>query len=370
MLNKTAFLLLSVLLISDIKVAGQESNNIDSIVQAAASAFMSNPSRVGLSVGVSFNGKTHTSHYGTTEKGKKSSPSNATLYEIGSITKTITGMLLAKAVIDKKVKLEDDVQQYLKGDYANLEYNGSPVRLVHLLNHSSGLPFMLPDKPELFKNPNYDSLSFILSAIEKKYTRQQFFEDLKKVKLDTVPGIKLKYSNAAAQLLAYILEMVYGSSYGELVRKFVSGPLGMPDTKLGPLQKDEKNLAKGYNGNGISMPYTNSGAAGGINSTIADMVAYARFHLDEKNPLVSLSHKPTWGDIQYYASGLNWQMQAKANQPRRIFQSGGTAGFSSFMVIYPDLNVGIVLLSNESDQNSQGALSQAAEAILDKLMKP
>ena len=80
--------------------------------------------------------------------------------------------------------------------------------------------------------------------------------------------------------------------------------------------------------------------------------------------MTRLSHKTSWGDIKYYASGLNWQMVKTAQGYRKIWQSGGSFGFSSYCAVFPDLNVGIVLLSNESDQNSQGRLNTMADEIL------
>lgn len=365
--RKYAFLLLFVSQVAVIKAQDINSSKINSIVEAAASSFMKDSARIGLSIGVHYKGSSYTYNYGTTEKGKAITPTENTIYEVGSITKTITGMLLAQTVFDNKVNLEDDVRKYINGSYPNLEFKGRPIKLVHLLNHSSGLPFLLPDRPELFKNADPDILPFTLSAIESNYTKQQFFEDLKKVRLDTIPGIKLSYSNSAAQLLGFILERVYNMPYEDLVIKYVARPLDMPDTKLVLTKKEKKRLAKGYNGNSTLMPYTLSGAAGGIYSTVTDMLSYAKYQLNENNPLVKLSHKPTWGSIKYYAIGLNWQMDDKENEPRRLFQSGGTAGFSSLLVIYPELNICIVLLSNESDESSQGALSSAAKEIFNRL---
>ena len=89
-----------------------------------------------------------------------------------------------------------------------------------------------------------------------------------------------------------------------------------------------------------------------------------RFHLDESGEAVRLSHQTTWGDIKYYASGLNWQMNRTAGGHRRIWQSGGSFGFSSYCVIFPELRMGIILLSNEADQNSQGRLNEMANEIL------
>ncbi len=70
------------------------------------------------------------------------------------------------------------------------------------------------------------------------------------------------------------------------------------------------------------------------------------------------------GNIKDYASGLNWQMNKTSAGNRRIWQSGGSFGFSSYCVVFPELRLGIVLLSKESDQNSQGRLSAMADEIL------
>ena len=94
------------------------------------------------------------------------------------------------------------------------------------------------------------------------------------------------------------------------------------------------------------------------------MLKYIKFHLNENNEVIRLSHKTSWGEIKYYASGLNWQMVKTAQGHRKIWQSGGSFGFSSYCAVFPDLNVGIVLLSNESDQNSQGRLNTMADEIL------
>ncbi len=183
-------------------------NKIDTIIQNVASTFMKDTLRVGLSIGIIKDDKTYTFNYGSTEKGKDLLPTSNTIYEIGSISKTFTGTLLAKAIADKKVKLDDDIRKYLTGNYPNLEYNGQPIKLVHLVNHTSGLPPFLPNKPEVFQHPQ-NSIPFLITAIQKNYTKEKFLNDLRNIKIDTVPGFNYKYSNVAAQLLSFILEKVY-----------------------------------------------------------------------------------------------------------------------------------------------------------------
>jgi CubicO group peptidase (beta-lactamase class C family) len=72
-------------------------------------------------------------------------PSQNTVYEIGSITKTFVSFYLANAVLEHKVSLDDDIRKYLKESYPNLEYNGAPIQLVHLANTTSLLPDWLPN---------------------------------------------------------------------------------------------------------------------------------------------------------------------------------------------------------------------------------
>lgn len=343
--------------------------DVDAAVERAARKFMSDPHAVGLSVGVIKNGKTYTYNYGEVAKGGKRLPTPHTIYEIASITKTFTGVLLAQAAVEKRLRLDDDVRKYLDGDYPNLEFEGKPVRLVHLINHTSQLPFVLPDRPELFKNPNPFELPKILTEIERNYTRSDFYRDLRALKLNKAPGSDFKYSNSAAQLLGFILERVYGMPYERLVAKKIAAPLGMRETKITLSASERKRLAQGhYEDGSAALPGTpQSQAAGALRSSVSDMLRYAAFHLDERNEVIKLSHQTTWGEIKYYASGLNWQMNLTAGGHRRIWQSGGSFGFSSSCVLFPEMGLGIVLLSNESDRESQGRLNTLANEIMEGL---
>jgi serine-type D-Ala-D-Ala carboxypeptidase/endopeptidase len=346
--------------------AGSGSVDIDGVVKESAKKFMSDPRSVGLSVGVIKDGRSRTYNFGEVEKGTKKRPSQHTIYELASITKTFTGVLLAQAAVEGKVKLDDDVRKYLDGSYPNLEFEGKPVRLFHLINHTSRLPFVMPDRPELFRNPDPYELPKILTAIESAYTRENFYEDLHQVKLDKEPGSEFKYSNSAAQLLGYVLEKVYGMPYEQIVITKIARPLGMTETKITLTASERKRLAKGHYDNGsVALPGTpQSQAAGALRSSVSDMLRYMRYHLSENDEVIKLSHQTTWGDIKYYASGLNWQMNKTPGGQRRIWQNGGSFGFSSYCAVFPELRLGIVLLANESDQNTQGRLNAMADDIL------
>lgn len=346
-------------------------SSMDSLIHKSLLTYFYNTMRVGVSVGIYHNNKSTTYHYGSTQKEDLVIPNNETIYEIGSISKTFTGTLLAQAVKDKKVRIDDDVRLYLDGDYPNLEYQGHPIRLSHLVSHISGLPNFLPDDPNLFQNTNQDSLPFVLKRTLDNYSKQKFLNDLHKIKIDTIPGHKFQYSNSSPQLLKYILERVYQSSYADLLKRFILKPLKMNNTTSKFESVNLKKLAKGYNNKGKIMPYIpeNLDASGGIFSTIPDMLKYLKFHADESNEVVELSHKVTKGDINQYAVGLNWQEAMISKKHKKIWQSGGTFGFSSYCVVYPNDNIAIVILTNEADNTAQTELAQIADKVINHLLK-
>ena len=103
--------------------------------------------------------------------------------------------------------------------------------------------------------------------------------------------------------------------------------------------------------------------AASVASSSADMLKYMAFQLNENYADVKLSHQPTFGKVEDGAIALNWKVR-KTNDRISISHTGGSLGFSSYMVFCPDLNSGIVLLSNEADQNTQNDLIILSHKIL------
>lgn len=346
---------------------------MDSLVQETIGAFMHDSTRVGLSAGIYINGQSYTYNYGTTVKGKHQLPTAHTMYEIASITKTFTATLLARAITGGKVKAEEDIRRFLPGSYPNLSYDGHPVQLLHLTNLTSGLPNWLPESNALFARANPDSIPFLLADIHKKYSREQFYADLHHVQLDTVPGTNPRHSNVAAQLLGYILEKIYNAPFSTLLDTFFTRPLGMQHTCILASVAGNPLLAKGYDHKGRIMPYIDWAdvqVSGGINSTAADMLRYIQYQLDEKNDAVRLTHQVTYGTMgKGEAIGFNWHIDKTARGFRQLSHTGGSLGFSSYIVLYPDQQTGIVLLSNESDGGAQQALAAAADSLFNRIVQ-
>jgi CubicO group peptidase (beta-lactamase class C family) len=342
-----------------------QKTHIDSIVDNAAKQFLTNAEFNCVSVGVNYEGKTYTYYYGFLDNSKKEKPNDNTLFEIASLTKTLTGNLLAQAVLDNKINLDADIRMYLKGDYPNLEYNKQPITLRHLTLHKGGLPYTFPDKPELFINPNFDSLPFILNRHEEGFTRNDFFNCLHKVTIKQPLGETFNYSNAGTQLVAYILEAVYGLSYDQLLEKYIFKTADMTQTKLLLNASEKDHLAQGFNEKGAKMPfYTPSvWAAGGLKSTLPDMLKYVAFQLDESTPSVKMAHSEIWNDKNDYAVGFNWQIIKSPNKPVKLFQNGGAYGTTSWLELYPSVKTGFIAITNVSSPEAQGKLEKMIAQI-------
>lgn len=335
-------------------------------IRLAAVSFMQLPQAVGLSIGVVRNGETVCYHYGEVERGTQRQPTDTTLYEIGSITKTFTGLLLAYAVEENKLRLDDDIRLYLDGDYPNLAYHGQPIRLWHLSSHLSGLPLILPNRSDLFETPDPKQLPYLLHDFYANGSLPAFYAALRTVTLQTEPGSTLQYSNAAVQLLGYILERVYAQPYEQLIQRFIAVPLAMPRTRITYTADERALFASGYDDEGQIMPALppQAQAAGAISSCLADMVNYVAFQLAENNEAVRTSHRVFWGDSNEFAMGLNWHLNRTPAGHRCIYHSGGSFGFASYCAIYPALHTGIILLANESDMHTQARLEQIALAAV------
>jgi len=345
-----------------------DDKKLDTIVNHAAQAFINGKPWLALSAGVVKDGVTRFYSYGTTQKNKNVPPAGESIYEIGSITKTFGSLILAHAVLEGRVKLDDDIRKYLREDYPNLQYGKEPVRLIHLVNLTSRLPDNLPDKPEAFKNVSQHSISFVIAKVHAGYTKADLLRDLHNSKLDTVPGIQPRHSNVAGQLLGIILENIYNKPYDELLKQYITGPLKMTNTFMTVPINKKQQLLQGYNDKGAPMPFIpeDAQAAGGMHSSIEDLTRYMQYHLEEKDPAVKMTHQPAWGDPNVFALGLNWFINKTGDGKLIVHDDGTTLAFTTYFMMYPELKFGVVLTTNMYSPTSNNELGNAAERIFNE----
>ncbi|SFS17848.1 CubicO group peptidase, beta-lactamase class C family [Dyella sp. OK004] len=338
-------------------------DELDRMVQKEGEAFIKAGGADGLSIAVVRDGKARFFNFGTKVHGKAQPPDKNTVYEIGSISKTFTSLLLAHALIEKKAAASDDMRRYLPGSYPNLEYQGTPVTLQNLAATTSALPDNLPDLNAVFKNADPKKALPIAAGMLERYSNQAFFEDLHKASLIDKPGTAPRHSNVAAALLGNIVEKIYGKPYDDLLAQYIEKPLGM---QSGVSKARLSQAPTGYTGDGSVAPAFNAPylrAAGGLRYSSADMARYITAQLDATDLAIKLTQQPVWGDVDSQAIGFNWVLAKTVDSQRHLSHSGGTFGFASFMDLYPDAHYGIVFLVNRSGPMTQGQLQTMSERI-------
>ena len=290
-------------------------------------------------------------------------PNNQTVYEIGSITKTYTGLVAAKGILDGKVELDKDIRHYLKNnEYENLELSNQYITLRHLITHTSGLP-------KDFAYSSEDKAKGIAFEKMSKYSRDNYFDDLKKVKLNSTPGEEYQYSSAGTNLVGYILESVYQKPFELLVSEIITTKSEEKHTKFRGINFESGEITVGTDGNGEKMPLGSAYwfADGGLTSTTGSVTRYIQHQLSS-NPEVTISHQHLEGSKSGHGRAFFWNTYMYDSSEQMLYHSGGSIGTSSWLAIYPKKNMGIFIVTNVANGNTQQELNTIANKIIDYLM--
>jgi CubicO group peptidase (beta-lactamase class C family) len=275
-----------------------------------------------------------------------------TLFEIGSITKTFTGLLLADLALRGVVSLDDPAQKFLPAGVTMPRHGERPIRLIDLSNHNSGLP-RLPNnmQPADPLNPYAD------------YDADLLYKFLNSYKLRYAPEERSAYSNLGAGLLGHLLERAAGQPYEALIKERICTPLGMNNTLVTLDGEHQSALAPGHDADGApAKPWDLNVlvGAGGLRSNVDDMLVYleAQFCLRDSplNEAIRLSHQPRQ-EIQQgqTAVALGWHL---FDGGQEIAHDGGTGGYRSFAGFRPHDRAAVVLLCDTS-ANEIPALGRA-----------
>lgn len=319
----------------DIKIAKvEEVNTIDDIVQP----YIEHDKTKGLSIGIYDNGQVTYHNYGICSDENPVPPTNQSIYEIGSITKTFTATVLVQMVQEGKVKYDDPISMYLPKEVVNWSSDSLTITLEELATHRSGLP-RLP-------NNHLKGGLFNINNPYKNYSEQDLYDYLKSYTPKPKDKRKVNYSNLGMGLLGNILAMVENSSYEELIQSKITGPLGMNNTYAG--FKNDIQLT-GYNGFGQSTPaweFQTLGGAGNIRSCTEDMMQYLLANIEARQPFVE-THKFRADFGKKSKIGLGWIIFNIEDTGLELhFHDGGSGGFRSAILFSEEHQMGVIALAN------------------------
>jgi D-alanyl-D-alanine-carboxypeptidase/D-alanyl-D-alanine-endopeptidase len=283
--------------------------------------------------------------YGSLAKDDKRPLNGDTVFEIGSMTKVFTSLVLMDMVRKGEVAVTDPVAKYLPETVKIPERNGKKITLQDLSTQSSGLPRMPSNfNPKDPMDPYAD------------YSVDQLYQFLSGYQLTRDIGAQYEYSNLGVGLLGYALTQRAGKDYEAMVRSRICEPLGMNDTRviLSPAMKARLAIGHGPNLNvaanwDLPAPFAGAGA---LRSTANDMLKFLAANLGyTQTPLaadmaaeVSIRRPTGMANMEIaYA----WHIQTKDGNSI-IWHNGGTGGYRTYMGYDPKSRVGVVVLSNVS----------------------
>lgn len=284
-------------------------------------------------------------------------------FEIGSVSKTMTAALLSDLIVAGKISLDDPIAQYLPAGTVVPTFAGAPIRIAHLVTHTSGLP-SLPSRiaPADPVDPYAQLDAAALTA------------SLADVTLPHAPGAAWAYSNFGGMLLSYIVARVAGSDFETAAHARLFAPLAMDRAYVDRAPSGVVALP-GHRSTGEATAAWHFApelaGVGGVRATLDDVVRYAQANLGRgdahtvdvlarTHAAVDLGMPRPAGDPEM---GMGW-IRVPLDGRTVLAHDGGTGGFSSFVAIDPDADRAIVLLADTSLANL-GGLNDVALHLLD-----
>lgn len=264
-----------------------------------------------------------------------------TIYEIGSITKVFTAILLAQQVLDGDLSLDDEINDFLPEEVKVPVKGDQQITFGHLTDHTSGLPRlpmnMMPSNPN---NPYAD------------YTVDQLYWFIKNYPPTREVGSQYEYSNLAQGLLGHLLAMTKNTSYEELMIQTIADPLEMNDTRITFSESMKERLALGHNAGAVAENWDlpTLAGAGAIRSSTSDMALFISANLGYRQSsleeAMQLSHKAR--HEKGAKVGMGWHIKS-GEEGDVIWHNGGTGGYRSFAGFVKESGKGVVVLSNSTN---------------------
>ncbi|MBB2148208.1 serine hydrolase domain-containing protein [Pedobacter gandavensis] len=342
----------ALLLISNISFAQEIPTRIDSLIKAN---YKKNP-EIGISLGFIKNNEEFYTAYGKLNAQGQDEINKNSIFEIASVTKILTTNLIAQAVLEHKIKIDDYIDAYLPKAYVLQGNLKNKIRISDLASHQSGLPDI-----DFAKLIELDPQQPVNSVTEE--TLATIINNCTELK----DYGKYRYSTIGITLLGQILEQVYGKSYDEIIRKKIINPLKMKNTLT--IDFDVKNKTLGHNPDGGIQEFFKwnvTAPAGLVKSNAADMVKYLKAVLNNDNAIAKaalITEKIFYKDKnREMGLGLNIITDDKNTI---YLKTGDSMGQSSIICYNRAKNWGfIILLDQRNSKLRQNLLNGINETIL------
>ncbi len=318
-------------------------NSLDSV----ARHFIAQNQLPGSVIGLIENGgPIKTLYYGHSDMDKKQKIDGTTVFNLGSISKSLTAWGILKLVEDGQVVLDSPITKYIKTwRFPPHNFDESKITIRRLLGHSAGLS--LSGYPG-FKNP-----SELPSTVE---SLNGATNGPGRVKVTNEPGTDFRYSGGGFTVLQLLIEEITRMPFSDYMTQYIFTPLDMKHSTFETMDIShplQSNLAKPYNGDGIEIEDLNfaAQAAAGLRSTHDDMIKFilAELQLDSKPLLtkksIQLMHQANPPSERY---GLGHQIRLFENK-KIIGHVGNNQGWHSHFEFIPETKSGIAILTNGND---------------------
>ncbi len=307
-----------------------------------------------VSVAIIKDGKTN--YYGIirTNGVIQQTENQSNIFEIGSITKVFTSTVLASLVVENKLKLTDNINDF----YAFKFKDNTKISFESLANHTSKLSRMpenidLSDKENPYKSYGKKELEYYLENL---------------LKIDQNTPKTHSYSNLGAGILGHTLGLSQKITFQNLLQKRVFDKYKMKSSFVSSQNLGNK-LVKGQDESGKIVSNWDLGAlfsAGGILSTTEDLAKFAIAQFDPKNKELALTRKPTFEINKNKKIGLGWHIKKLENESEFIYHNGGTGGYTSCMAVSVESKTAVIILSNVSAFSSK---AKNVDGLCFELMK-
>ena len=342
----------------------------------------------GAAVILSRHGKIKTYVFGEAVPAKHIPVSEKTIFELGSITKTFTGTLLAENVMSGETAMSEPIHHYLDTPHSSMI---GKMTYLNIATHSSGLPFNARNLPY---NASFSTVH-----------RYRFNQALK----NQMPSFRMEsqilYYNFGYGILGRVLAKKAKMTLPELMKRNILTPLNMHMSGLNIRPEQQKYLAQGYTAQGKAAPYRSSGLLGGawaMRSSVKDMQYYLRAALGDPRTPKQLQQAIRLSQVPYYdvskermQMGLGWvitplnqkdSVQQLIRKPEHyhfipvrgtkiknphfnphalIGKTGATDGFRAYIAMIPEKHSGIVIMTNQFLHSGFSMTSMANQMLLE-----